>query len=96
MPGRRLKIYYFFIGQLPGVAPIVVECHRKHQEIPHDQRPGRKVAAMFIDTAFGAPMYERLRSLGYQNVHEVNFGQTHTPDRTKANMRAYMWDQMKD
>jgi hypothetical protein len=65
-------------------------------EILHDQRPGHKVAAMFIDTAFGAPIYERLRSLGYQNVREVNFGQTRTPDRTKANMRAYMWDQMKD
>ena len=65
-------------------------------EILNDQRPGHKVAAMFIDTAFGAPIYERLRSLGFTNVHEVNFGQTHTPDRTKANMRAYMWDQMKD
>ena len=29
-------------------------------------------------------------------MFEVNFGLTHTPDRTKANMRAYMWDQMKD
>jgi hypothetical protein len=26
----------------------------------------------------------------------VNFGLTHTPDRTKANMRAYMWGEMKD
>ena len=33
-------------------------------EILHDQRPGHKVAAMFIDTAFGAAIYERLRSLG--------------------------------
>jgi hypothetical protein len=29
-------------------------------------------------------------------VFEVNFGLTHTPDRAKANMRAYMWDRMKD
>jgi hypothetical protein len=25
-------------------------------------RPGRKVTAMFIDIAFGSPIYERLRS----------------------------------
>jgi hypothetical protein len=29
-------------------------------------------------------------------VFETNFGLVHTPDRTKANMRAYMWDKMKD
>jgi hypothetical protein len=29
-------------------------------------------------------------------VFETNFGLVYTPDRTKANMRAYMWDQMKD
>jgi hypothetical protein len=37
-----------------------------------------------------------LCALGFRNVHEVNFGQTSTPDRSKANMRAYMWAQMKD
>ena len=26
----------------------------------------------------------------------MNFGLTHTPDRAKANMRAYMWGEMKD
>ena len=26
----------------------------------------------------------------------MNFGLTHTPDRAKANMRAYMWDRTKD
>jgi hypothetical protein len=45
----------------------------------------------FLDTAFGSPIYERLRALGHNNVFEVNFGLTHTPDRAKANMRAYMW-----
>jgi hypothetical protein len=29
-------------------------------------------------------------------MFETNFGLFHTPDRTKANMRAFMWDQMKD
>ena len=51
---------------------------------------------MFLDMAFGSPIYERLRALGFNNVFEVNFGLTHTPDRAKANMRAYMWGEMKD
>ena len=68
----------------------------KLAEVLRDTRPGRKVAAMFLDTAFGSPIYERLRALGFNNVFEVNFGLTRTPDRSKANMRAYMWDQMKD
>src|SRR5882757_638907 len=41
-------------------------------------------------------LWERLRALGHCNVFEVNFGLTHTPDRAKASMRAYMWDGMKD
>jgi hypothetical protein len=51
---------------------------------------------MFIDMAFGSPIYERLRALGFNNVFETNFGLAHTPDRTKANMRSYIWDKMKD
>ena len=65
-------------------------------EILKDQRPNRKVDAMFIDMAFGSPIYERLRLLGFNNVFETNFGSVHTPDRTKANMRAYMWDKAKE
>ena len=65
-------------------------------EILKDKRPGRVVAAMFLDMAFGSPIYERLRALGFNNVFEVNFGLTHTPDRAKANMRAYIWGEMKD
>src|ERR1019366_6451541 len=68
----------------------------KLAEILSDERPNRKVAAMFIDMAFGSPTYERLRPLGFSNVHETNFGLVHTPDRSKANMRAYMWDKTKD
>jgi hypothetical protein len=68
----------------------------KLAEILMDQRPTRKVSAMFIDMAFGSPIYERLRALGFNNVFETNFGLVHTPDRTKANMRAHMWDKMKD
>jgi hypothetical protein len=58
----------------------------KLAEILRDQRPTRKVAAMFIDMAFGSPIYERLRALGFNNVFETNFGLVHTPDHTKANL----------
>jgi hypothetical protein len=46
----------------------------KLAEILRDQRPTRKVSAMFIDMAFGSPIYERLRALGFNNVFETNFG----------------------
>jgi len=34
---------------------------------------------MFCDSAFGAPYVERLKTMGYLNVHEVRFGETTTP-----------------
>lgn len=40
----------------------------KLAEILNDQRPSRKVAAMFIGMAFGSPIYERLRALGHNDV----------------------------
>ena len=38
---------------------------------------------------------ERLRTLGFDNVHEVSFVGP-SPDYHDANWRAYMWRQMKD
>ena len=64
-------------------------------EILADRRPEHRVAAMFVDSAFGAAIVERLRSLGYHNVHEISFGAT-SPDQHQANLRAYMWNRMKD
>jgi hypothetical protein len=55
----------------------------KLADMLRDTRPGSKVPAMFIDMAFGLPIYERLRALGFRNVFEVNFGLTHTPDRAR-------------
>lgn len=57
--------------------------------------PRLNVAAMFMDSAFGSPIYERLRTLGFKNVHEVNFG-GNSPDMHQANYRAFMWNKMKD
>jgi hypothetical protein len=67
----------------------------KLSEILSDRRPDRKVAMMFVDSAFGAPYVERLRAMGFENVREVNFGAP-SPDRHQANMRAYMWHRMKE
>ena len=54
-----------------------------------------KIAAMFVDSAFGSPIVERLHVLGFNQVHEVNFG-GESPDRHDANQRAYQWRRMKD
>jgi hypothetical protein len=35
-------------------------------------------------------------ALGFTNVFEITFGLVHTPDRTKANRQAYMWDKIKN
>jgi hypothetical protein len=75
IPGEHTRDHSVLVGKLA--------------EILRDQRPTRKVAAMFIDMAFGSPIYERLRKLEFNNMFETNFGLVLTPDRTKANMRAY-------
>lgn len=57
--------------------------------------PDKKIAAMFIDSAFGSPIVERLHVLGFQNVHEIRFG-GESPEARYANQRAYQWGRMKD
>ena len=64
-------------------------------ELLKDRRPGRQIAAMFVDSAFGAPIVVRLKALGFTNVHEVNFGGA-SPDAHALNMRAYMWSKAKE
>jgi hypothetical protein len=82
IPGEHTRDRGVLVGQL--------------SRILEEDRPSHKVTAMFIDSAFGAAIYERLRALRFNNVFEVDFGLTRTPDHSKANMRAYMWDRMKD
>lgn len=67
----------------------------KLAEVLADKRPGHEVAAMFIDTAFGAAVAVALQNLGYTNVFEVAFGGP-SPSRHQLNMRAYMWNKAKD
>lgn len=62
-----------------------------------ERDPKKRIAMMFIDSAFGAPLVERLHTLGYANVTEVNFGSVKTPDPHFNNMRSFMWGkEMKD
>lgn len=64
-------------------------------ELLSDRRPGHQLAAMFVDSAYGSPIVERLKGLGFQNVYEVNFG-AQAPDPHCLNMRAYMWMKAKE
>lgn len=60
-----------------------------------EQLATKKIAAMFVDSAFGSPIVERLHVLGYTQVHEVNFG-GESGDVHQGNKRAEMWNKMKD
>ena len=64
-------------------------------EVLADRRPDQRVTAMFVDSAFGSPIVERLHALGFDNVYEINFGGP-SPDFHQANLRAYMWNRTKD
>ena len=64
-------------------------------ELLSDKRPDRKIAYMFVDSAFGSPIVERLHTLGFRNVEEINFGGT-SPDSHQSNHRAFMYDRAKE
>lgn len=64
-------------------------------ELLSDRRPGHQLAALFVDSAFGAPIVSRLHALKYTNVHEINFGGD-SPDAHEYNMRAFMARKCKD
>ena len=54
-----------------------------------------KVTAMFVDSAFGAPIVVELRNRNFKNVYEVNFGAA-SPDDHQLNQRAYQWNLTKE
>ncbi len=53
------------------------------------------VTAMFVDSAYGAPIVTRLKMLGFTNVQEVNFGGP-SSDVYAENARAAMWKAVKE
>lgn len=79
-------------GELTRDSTLLVS---KLAEILSNKAPERRVAHMFVDSALGGPVVNRLHQLGFKQVSEVNFGNA-SPDRHQANMRAYMWQKMKD
>jgi hypothetical protein len=64
-------------------------------ELLNDRRPGHVLAALFVDAAFGAPIVQALRGMGYTNVYEISFGGD-SPDEHFLNMRAYMYGKGKE
>ena len=67
----------------------------KLSQVLAERDPAKRVTMMFVDSAFGAPIVERLHVLGFKNVVEVNFG-GRSADQHQANQRAYMWNALKD
>lgn len=58
---------------------------------------GFPVHTWFVDgTGVGGPIIDRLKQLGHENFVEVQFGERAPDDRHYANMRAWMWSQMRD
>lgn len=64
-------------------------------ELLRDRRPERHIAALFIDSAFGAAIAVGLKNLGFTNVFEINNG-SQSPDPHFANMRAFQWAKCKE
>jgi hypothetical protein len=68
----------------------------KLADVLNNTYDGQKVAMLFMDSAgIAGPVDNRLRQLGHENLMVVNFG-ADSPDSKYANMRAYMWGQMKE
>lgn len=64
-------------------------------ELLSDKRPDHQLAALFIDTAFGAPIAVALQGMGFTNAVEVNFG-ADSPDVHQENLRAHMYAKAKE
>jgi hypothetical protein len=64
-------------------------------ELLSDRRPEHSLAALFVDSAFGAAIVSRLHALKYTHVHEINFGGD-SPDPHDYNRRANMARRCKD
>jgi hypothetical protein len=81
IPGEQTRDSTFLVSKL--------------SEVLADRRPEYRVSHMFVDAAFGGPVVNRLHQLGFRNASEINFG-SQSPDPHQANMRAFMWNRMKE
>lgn len=55
-----------------------------------------KPDAVFIDEGYGQGVIDRLRQLGYENIHGIQFGGRATDKAQYANKRSEMWGKMRD
>jgi hypothetical protein len=80
---------------LPGDTPrdVIVG---KIADLMADRHPKRKIAALFGDQAFGSVVLARVMQSGFSNVFEVNFGGEAPDKQHHGNMRAHMWNGMKE
>ncbi len=85
-PGPRIPLPFRVAGSKISREGMVT----KLAEIMSDRDVDRRVTAMFVDSAFGAAIVERLHVLGHANVHEVRFAEK-SPNKEYTNMRAFMW-----
>lgn len=68
----------------------------KLAEVLSNSYDGYKVAMLFMDSAgIAGPIAQRLRTLGYRNVQEVNFGADSPGERARY-MRDYIWAELRD
>ena len=65
-------------------------------ELLRDERPEFRLAALFVDAAFGAPIVTTLNAMGYDRAFEIGFGGQSPDPLHTANVRAYMYSKMKD
>lgn len=91
-PGPRVPAPIRLAGEV-GTREVMIA---KLSQVLAVRDSDARVSMLFVDSAFGAPIVERLKALGFDNVAEINFGETRTPDVHFANMRSYMWGRMKD
>lgn len=89
-PGARVPAPIRITGEAGRDRQLLVA---KAAQILRD--PDQKVAMMFVDSAFGSPIVERLHAMGFANVEEVVFGGT-ASDSHQSNRRAYMWNALKE
>jgi hypothetical protein len=91
-PGPNVPAPIRLAGEV-GTREVMIA---KLAQVMSERDPAQRVSMLFVDSAFGAPIVERLHLLGFDNVIEINFGDTRTPDMHFYNMRSYMWNQCKE
>jgi hypothetical protein len=89
IPGEEVRDSMLAVTKLADLAT---------QEIKdRDGKNGRKVDMWFVDSgSMGGPIVDRLKQLGHKNFIEINFANKCPDPLHYANMRIWMWAQMRE